>query len=190
MDVRSIVDVEPEVEHNGTVPVWYLVKPREMHDLTDGGSLELVNEFEVAPGSAVYPHEHPTHEFYFVMSGRGVMIVAGEERDVDARRPRVHPARHRAQPAADGRRRDPLLLLRGRGEGRAPDRLHVTRLAGRASARAFAAAARLRADAQEAHVAERRAGDAVAHERRPRGRCRGRPTRPIRRSRSGRSRSG
>ena len=42
MDVRSIVDVEPEVEHNGTVPVWYLVKPREMHDLTDGGSLELV----------------------------------------------------------------------------------------------------------------------------------------------------
>src|ERR1700675_4794209 len=82
MDVRSIVSVEPEVEHNGTVPVWYLVKPREMHDLTDGGSLELVNEFEVAPGSAVYPHEHPTHEFYFVMSGRGVMIVAGEERDV------------------------------------------------------------------------------------------------------------
>ena len=82
MDVRSIVDVEPEVEHNGTVPVWYLVKPREMHDLTDGGSLELVNEFEVAPGSAVYPHEHPTHEFYFVMSGRGVMTVAGEDRDV------------------------------------------------------------------------------------------------------------
>ena len=83
MDVRSIVNVEPEVEHNGTVPVWYLVKPREMHDLTDGGSLELVNEFEVAPGSAVYPHEHPTHEFYFVMSGRGVMTVAGEDRDVN-----------------------------------------------------------------------------------------------------------
>ena len=82
MDVRSIVSVEPEVEHNGTVPVWYLVKPREMHDLTAGGSLELVNEFEVAPGSAVYPHEHPTHEFYFVMSGRGIMIVAGEERPV------------------------------------------------------------------------------------------------------------
>jgi len=82
MDVRSIVNVEPEVEHNGTVPVWYLVQPREMHDLTDGGSLELVNEFEVAPGSAVYPHEHPTHEFYFVMSGRGVMIVADEERPV------------------------------------------------------------------------------------------------------------
>ena len=35
MDVRSIVDVEPEVEHNGTVPVWYLVKPRELHDITE-----------------------------------------------------------------------------------------------------------------------------------------------------------
>ncbi len=24
MDVRSIEDVEPVVEHNGTVPVWWL----------------------------------------------------------------------------------------------------------------------------------------------------------------------
>jgi len=70
MDVRSIVDVEPEVEHNGTVPVWYLVHPREMKDLTQGGHLELVNEFEVANGGFVFPHSHPTHEFYFVMSGR------------------------------------------------------------------------------------------------------------------------
>ena len=82
MDVRSIVSVEPEVEHNGTVPVWYLVKPREMHDLTDGGSLELVNEFEVAPGSAVYPHEHPTHEFYYVTSGRGTMTIGDESREI------------------------------------------------------------------------------------------------------------
>ena len=82
MDVRSIVDVEPEVEHNGTVPVWYLVHPREMKRLTDGGYLELVNEFEVAAGGAVFPHSHPTHEFYFVMSGRGVMTIAGEDRDV------------------------------------------------------------------------------------------------------------
>jgi mannose-6-phosphate isomerase-like protein (cupin superfamily) len=82
MDVRSIVDVEPEVEHNGTVPVWYLVHPREMKAITEGGSLELVNEFEVANGGYVYPHSHPTHEFYFVMSGRGVMTIDGEDRDV------------------------------------------------------------------------------------------------------------
>jgi mannose-6-phosphate isomerase-like protein (cupin superfamily) len=82
MDVRSIVDVEPEIEHNGSVPVWYLVHPREMRAITDGGSLELVNEFEVAAGGAVFPHQHPTHEFYFVMTGRGVMTVGDEERDI------------------------------------------------------------------------------------------------------------
>ena len=82
MDVRSIATVEPEVEHNGTVPVWYLVHPREMKALTDGGYLELVNEFEVAAGGYVFPHSHPTHEFYFVMNGRGVMTIGGEDRDV------------------------------------------------------------------------------------------------------------
>jgi quercetin dioxygenase-like cupin family protein len=82
MDVRSIVDVEPEVEHNGTVPVWYFVHPREMKDRTDGGYLELINEFEVAAGGHLHPHSHPTHEWYFVMNGRGVMTVAGEVRDV------------------------------------------------------------------------------------------------------------
>ncbi len=82
MDVRSIVDTEPEVEHNGTVPVWYLVHPRELKDATDGGFVELINEFEVAPGGAVFPHSHPTHEWYFVMSGRGIMTVDEEERPV------------------------------------------------------------------------------------------------------------
>ena len=52
MDVRSIEDVEPVVEHNGTVPVWWLVSPREMKEITDGGYLELVSEFEVAGGGA------------------------------------------------------------------------------------------------------------------------------------------
>lgn len=82
MDVRSIEDVPAIPEHNGTVPVWYLVKPREMRDVTEGGSLELVNEFEVAGGGYVYPHSHPTHEFYYVTSGRGVMTIGDEEREV------------------------------------------------------------------------------------------------------------
>ena len=58
MDVRSIEDVEPVVEHNGTVPVWWLVNPREMKEITDGGFLELVSEFEVAGGGLVDPHSH------------------------------------------------------------------------------------------------------------------------------------
>ena len=82
MDVRSIEDVEPVVEHNGTVPVWWLFKSREMKEITDGGFLELVNEFEVPGGGHVDPHSHPTHEFYYVTSGRGIMTIEGEDRDV------------------------------------------------------------------------------------------------------------
>ena len=78
MDVRSIEDIAPVVEHNGTVPVWWLVNPREMFEITKGGYLELANEFEVAGGSAVFPHTHPTHEFYYVLSGRGIMTVGDE----------------------------------------------------------------------------------------------------------------
>jgi quercetin dioxygenase-like cupin family protein len=71
MDVRSIEGVPPVVEHNGTVPVWWLVNPREMKEITDGGFLELVSEFEVSGGGSVDPHSHPTHEFYYVTSGGG-----------------------------------------------------------------------------------------------------------------------
>jgi quercetin dioxygenase-like cupin family protein len=82
VDVRSIEDVAPVVEHNGTVPVWWLVSPREMKDVTEGGHLELVSEFEVAGGGLVDPHSHPTHEFYYVTSGRGIMTIDGEEREI------------------------------------------------------------------------------------------------------------
>lgn len=82
MDVRNIRDKAPVVEHNGTVPVWWMVESREMKDLTDGGFLELVNEFEVAGGGYVEPHSHPTHEFYYVMSGRGIMEIEGDVREI------------------------------------------------------------------------------------------------------------
>jgi quercetin dioxygenase-like cupin family protein len=82
MDVRSIIDVAPEDEHNGTVPVWWLIRPQEMKEITNGGYLELANEFEVVGGGAVFPHTHPTHEFYYVTSGRGVMTIEGEDAEV------------------------------------------------------------------------------------------------------------
>src|ERR1700728_1355456 len=82
MDVRSIEDTEPVIEHNGTVPVWWLVKSPEMRRITEGGYLELVNEFEVAGGGHVDPHSHPTHEFYYVMNGRGIMTIDGEDREI------------------------------------------------------------------------------------------------------------
>ena len=55
MDIRSIEGAAPIVEHNGTVPVWWMVNPREMREATLGGYLELVNEFEVPGGGEVFP---------------------------------------------------------------------------------------------------------------------------------------
>jgi quercetin dioxygenase-like cupin family protein len=83
MDVRSIEDVSPRAEHNGTVPVWWLFEAGEMKAITEGGFLELINEFEVAGGGYVHPHSHPTHEFYYVTSGRGIMTIDGEDRPVN-----------------------------------------------------------------------------------------------------------
>ena len=82
MDVRSIEGVAPTIEHHGTVPVWWLVPPRELQEATAGGFLELVSEFEVAGGGLVDPHDHPTHEFYYILSGRGIMKIGDEERPV------------------------------------------------------------------------------------------------------------
>ena len=82
MDVRNIEQVAPVVEHNGTVPVWWMVNSREMKEATDGGFLELVNEFVVEGGGFVDPHSHPTHEFYYVLRGRGIMTIEGEDRPV------------------------------------------------------------------------------------------------------------
>src|SRR4051794_29960672 len=82
MDVRAIEDVAPVIEHNGTVPGWWLVNPREMFDITKGGAPELVRAFQVAGGGFVAPHNPPTHEFYYVPSGRGLMEIEGETREI------------------------------------------------------------------------------------------------------------
>jgi quercetin dioxygenase-like cupin family protein len=80
MDVRSIEQIPASPEHQGTVPVWWLIKPREMREETLGGHLELISEFEVLGGGEVHPHKHPTFEFYYILSGRGVMVIEGETR--------------------------------------------------------------------------------------------------------------
>jgi hypothetical protein len=55
MDVRSIEAKAPVVEHNGTVPVWWMIESREFKDITDGGFLELVNECTPCARSAITP---------------------------------------------------------------------------------------------------------------------------------------
>ena len=131
MDVRSIEDVEPVVEHNGTVPVWWLFKSREMKEITDGGFLELVNEFEVAGGGYVDPHSHPTHEFYYVTVGARHHDHRGRGPRHRPGRPGAHPARQGPQPPPGERPRPhPLLLLRHRRQGLRADRLHQPLIAG------------------------------------------------------------
>ena len=103
MDVRNIEDVAPVVEHNGTVTVWWMVNSREMKEATDGGFLELVNEFVVEGGGYVDPHSHPTHEFYYVLRGRGIMTIEGEDRPI-AQGDLVHippDAVHSLRPVSD-----------------------------------------------------------------------------------------
>ena len=65
MDVRSIEQCAPRLQHHGSTRVWWLQEAREMFAETAGGHLELVSEFEIAGGGAVHPHKHPTYEFYY-----------------------------------------------------------------------------------------------------------------------------
>jgi mannose-6-phosphate isomerase-like protein (cupin superfamily) len=82
VDIRSIEQVQMLPMHHGTTPVWWLVEPRSMKEQTAGGYLELAAEFAVEAGGAVKSHSHHTHEYYYVLSGRGIMVVEEEEREV------------------------------------------------------------------------------------------------------------
>ena len=123
--MRSIEEKAPVVEHNGTVPVWWMIESREFKDITDGGFLELVNEFEVPGGGLVDPHSHPTHEFYYVMNGRGIMTIDGEDRAI-GQGDLVYIPPDKVHSLRPGQRPRPhsLLLLRHRGEGRGRNQLH------------------------------------------------------------------
>jgi quercetin dioxygenase-like cupin family protein len=82
VDVRSIEQIQMLPMHHGTTPVWWLVEPRSMKEQTAGGYLELAAEFAVEAGGAVHPHSHHTHEYYYMLDGRGVMTIEEEEREV------------------------------------------------------------------------------------------------------------
>jgi mannose-6-phosphate isomerase-like protein (cupin superfamily) len=82
MDVRSVQQIKPEMVHKDTTKLWWLVSPGEMFEASKGGSLELVSEWEVEGGGEVSPHSHPTLEYYYFTSGRGVMVIEDEECEV------------------------------------------------------------------------------------------------------------
>ena len=82
MIITSIKDSVPVVEHNGTVPLWDLLDPDELRNQTEGGFLELVCEMHIIAGGAMGAHTHPTHEYYYVLDGAGVMTISEQSREV------------------------------------------------------------------------------------------------------------
>lgn len=82
MDVRSRNSSIMEGNHQNTAPTWWLVPPRELRAATIGGYLELVAEFEVAENGAIHPHAHRTHEFYYILAGKGEMTIEGDRQMV------------------------------------------------------------------------------------------------------------
>src|SRR5436305_1308820 len=81
MDVRR-ADVEPIIEHGGTVKSYFMVKKDELRAETLGSFLEFVCEFELAADVRLEPHYHDTHEFYYILTGEGVMQIEGDKRSV------------------------------------------------------------------------------------------------------------
>jgi quercetin dioxygenase-like cupin family protein len=83
VDVRSIEAV-PRVMFGDLVPVWRLAETDELKRTIGLGTLDLVIEFELVDGKTTDAHRHPTHEFYYILSGRGTMSVEHEDRPVHA----------------------------------------------------------------------------------------------------------
>ncbi len=74
--------VEPTIEHGGTCHTYFMVPKEAMRAETQGSYLEYVAEFEIAIGAHLEPHRHDTHEFYYVLKGRGLMQIGAEKREV------------------------------------------------------------------------------------------------------------
>jgi quercetin dioxygenase-like cupin family protein len=71
-------DVPAVVQHEGTVRSYFMYGQQELRKETEGSFLEFINEFTVDPEKYVEPHFHNSHEFYYVLSGRGTMRVGTE----------------------------------------------------------------------------------------------------------------
>lgn len=82
MDVRNTLEKTPVEEHGGTCVSAFLVHKESMRELTMGGYLEFVNEFELVGDAKLEPHYHNTDEFYYILRGRAVMWIEGERRVV------------------------------------------------------------------------------------------------------------
>jgi quercetin dioxygenase-like cupin family protein len=83
LDIRN-AEGDPVPEHHGTVMTNFFFEKEELRDATMGSYLEFVDIFTVAAGTALEPHFHNTHEFYFILSGSATMRVGDESKRVKA----------------------------------------------------------------------------------------------------------
>ncbi|MDQ0867337.1 cupin domain-containing protein [Arthrobacter globiformis] len=69
---------ENEIVHG--VGITWLVPEGSMRKETElpGSFLDFIGEFTVDPGAQLEPHYHDTYEFYYVLSGEGVMQIEME----------------------------------------------------------------------------------------------------------------
>lgn len=72
------VEMESVPEHAGTASTAYMIPKESMEAQTQGTYLALACVFEVEAGEELLAHQHPTHEYWFVLQGSGVMQVGQE----------------------------------------------------------------------------------------------------------------
>src|SRR6516165_3202105 len=82
VDVRN-AKIEPTIEHGGTCKTFFMFPKESIRSATEGSYLEYVSKFEIAPGIHLEPHKHNTHEFFYILSGRALMQVGRERREVE-----------------------------------------------------------------------------------------------------------
>jgi quercetin dioxygenase-like cupin family protein len=82
MDIRRAAEVPVTVEHEGTCHSYFMFGKESVRDETIGTYLEFICEFELASGQSLAPHDHNSHEFYYLIRGSAVMTIDGEDRQV------------------------------------------------------------------------------------------------------------
>ena len=81
MKISRRESVVPSIVHE-TVRVYPLLPRWSLAEETKGTYLEFIDDFEIDAGSKAEPHFHNTHEWYFILEGRGVVQIEDEAQRV------------------------------------------------------------------------------------------------------------
>ena len=79
--MRSAARIAPEAA--GDEHIWWLVGREEFKEATRGDFVDFVVEIEVQATGSTAPHEHPAHEWFYILSGDAHVSIGDDERDVE-----------------------------------------------------------------------------------------------------------